>query len=321
MPAATEPRDPGQHGMTMLEVTIMALMMSLLMIVITQSITSLSATRSELRQQAHIGNITTRLARGIEQEVTYAQRTFTNAAEDLAWLQATAIGRSLLQSGHRLPTLTNRGLFEHDPPATAETGDILFLATRGDRVSDLVLDANGEPLAPPVQTFRFVIYAPGQTSTGTDLVRWISDPLANYWDVESITNPTLRSEVWAALYQSGLRFAWDPQKPRATGLFAILAAGSVVQLSEQKQLTGGEDPTLSRTLGQRHMRIAANGSLHSIAVPEFANISGTFPGGFEVKVDGGSAGKLVLFRLAVESTLKHQRQVCGELRRMISTQS
>lgn len=311
----------GQHGASLVEVTLMGLLLSALLVVITQSISSLSSTRSELRQQAGIGSLAARLCRVIEQEVTCAQRTFTSCADDLAWLQAMAIGGGLLQAGHQLPALTDRGLFERDPPATAETGDLLFLATRADRVSDLVIDAAGQALTPPVQTYRFVLYVPGETAHGTDLLRWVSDPLADYWDVESIADPGLRAEAWAALYQHGLRLAWDPQQPRAHGLFAILQGGGTALLGEGRTVAGAEDAALSRALGPRRMRIAGNHGLHGLAVPEFANARGVFPGGFEVKIDGGAAGKLVLFRLVIESTMPHRRQVCGELRRVVGTRS
>ena len=63
----------------------------------------------------------------------------------------------------------------------------------------------------------------------------------------------------------------------------------------------------------------ANGSLHGIKVPEFARAVGRFPNGFEVKIDGTGAGKLVLFRYVVESTVQNKRKVFSEVRRMVCT--
>ena len=307
-----------QAGFTLPEVAIMSFVMSALLVMIAQSIASLSSVRSDHKQHANIGNVADRIARSVERDVEYATRVFTNTPDDLAYLRATVIGQKLLVQGCRLPTLTNLGLFDHDPPATPQTGCVVFLGTRGARIS---ITFNGtvdsERL---VQSLVLVIYAPIVGASGDrDLLRWVSRPMASYWDIAEITDPVQRADAISRLYDSGVRIAWDPDQPRNTGLFELQQGGAMVPLLPTALLPGSEDVQLSRLLLQRNMRVAPNGNLPGIQVPEFADVVGAFPGGVEVKVDGAGKGRLLLFRLVIDSTQKQLRHVFSEVRRLINT--
>ncbi len=314
------PRREAQAGVTLMEVMIMGLITSALMILITQSIASLSSTRGEHRAQANIGRTTDQIARLIEGDITFSSRIFTESAEDRAYLNGLTIGRALAGAGHRLPLLTSRGYFDIDSTSTPETGNVLFLGVRGDR-HRVVLSRTDPNDACLVQSHRWIVYHTETSPKGIlDLRRWVSQQLASYWDIEGITNSLRKEQVVRALHDAGYRFAWDPTQPRGSGLYQLTSAGSMQLASSSKLVDGTDDATASRPFGPRAMKIAGNGTLPGTKVPEFAVPAGAFPGGFEVKVDGQAVSRLVLFRLVVQSVLPHKRAVHGEVRRLISAE-
>jgi hypothetical protein len=68
------------------------------------------------------------------------------------------------------------------------------------------------------------------------------------------------------------------------------------------------------------MRIASNGDATKHPAPLYARPVGTFPGGFELKLDGADQGKLLLLRMVVEADSPQGRSVRTEARRVLATQ-
>lgn len=307
-----------EQGFSMLEVVIMGVLMSVLLVMITQSVASLSSTRAELRQHSNIGNFADRVARSIESDITFASRLFVDTPDDRAYLAGLTIG-PVLGDDVRLPVLMGKGYFEADLAEKRETGNVIAMGLRGQRLSVVVSGSEGDATC-LIQTLTIVVYAPidlGQQ--GSDLVRWVSEPMVAYWDIEHITDQALRRAVLLKLFDRGLRYAWDTGQPRPTGLFQIEGGGTMAPLPLSALVNGSESESISRPFARRLMRLAANGSLHGIKVPEFAKPAGRFPNGFEVKIDGTGTGKLVLFRYVVESTVQNRRKVFSEVRRMVCT--
>jgi hypothetical protein len=271
-----------------------------------------------LRLQCETARIGNEAARNIERHVELATRVFTNTTADVAWLRATAIGQGLLANGARLPVLTATGLFDADPAGVPQTGNIVFVASRETDVG-VTAELPTGPGTLRFACYRLSIHAPVQTGAGLDLMHWLSEPLLPYWDIQGIADPDLREDVVAEFHDQGFRYAWDPNAPRDTGLFQLQQAGSMIALGPTDTLDGAEQDSSSRPFGRHGLRIAANGSIDHVRIPEFATAIGSFPGGFETKVDGTASGCLVLVRLVVECTEPLRRRVHGEVRRVIST--
>lgn len=307
---------PQQRGTTMLEIVIMGMVMSLLLVMITQSIASLSKTRAESRTHAELHSVADRYARQVETDVSAAARLFTDNAVDRDYLLAMSVGSELSGAGSQLPVLTNIGLFDRDPTGTRETGNIVFIGSRRDRIAITVDTASG-PATYYAQTYQFSIYATRSHDDRIDALRWISAPLVAYWDLMEIDADLDRAAAITQLYDSGLRYAWDPKADRANGLFAVLAAGAMAPLSSEDRVSGAYDERGVLITDTRPMRVVPNQGITQLPVPEFATPAGAFPGGFEVKVDGGPTGKLVLFRMVLESTIANERRVFAEVRRIV----
>jgi type II secretory pathway pseudopilin PulG len=306
----------GATGFTLLEVLITATVIGSTLVLIAESISSLSQARTMLRLQTEVAQVGNEVVRGIERDVELATRIFSNTAGDMEWLRALAIGQTVLASGARLPTLTSTGLFDTDPASTPQTGNIAFVATRE---TDVGVELPSGPDTLRFACYRLSVYTLVQTASGLDLLHWVSAPLLPYWDIQAIADPQVREDVVTEFHDLGFRYAWDAVAPRETGLYRLQQAGSMIAMSTSETLPGSEHEVSSRPFARRGMRVAANGSLEHVRIPEFAIANGSFPGGFEIKVDGTASGCLVLVRMVVESNLQLRRRVHGEVRRVIST--
>ena len=301
-------------GMTMTEVMAMALIISTLMIILTESMSTLSGVRLEQKAHFRVGDVGDSVGRRIESDLDYAARVFSDTADDLEYLRSTAIGGQLLAAGRRLPRLTQSGYFRVDPPQVAETGNIVFLVRRGPKVR-LQLDSSTARL---VQGLQFVVYCPVVDAGRIELIRWLSEPLVDYWGIADIEDPTLRAEAIEQLQEGGVHLALDAHAPRGNGLFELVHSG-LQPLAADRLVAGVEDRRNSRPFTLRRTQIAPNDAVPGMAVPAYAQAGSGFSGGFEVKLDGSASGKLVLLRFVVVATEPLQRPVATEIRRCIST--
>lgn len=303
-----------ERGLSAVEVIMMAAVMSVLMIMITESMATLSSVRNEQRAGFRLADVADSVARRIEKDARYAIRVFTDAPADMAWYSSLALDPRMRSLGQRLPRLTDSGFFEPDGTAR-ETGNVLFVASRLPKVEIELASARRYRL----QCLRFVVYAPVLLEDRLELMQWTSETLVDYWDVVDIADPADRAEALARLHEDGVRYAWDTLAPRATGLWELLESGELELVEPEETIAGREDPAHSRPFAERAMQLAANGSLATIDVPAFGNADGMFPGGLEVKVDGAAAGKLLLLRMVTSSTQDRLREVANEVRRCLPT--
>lgn len=300
----------------MLEIVIMGMVMSLLLVMITQSIASLSKTRAESRTHAELHSVADRYARQVETDVSSAARLFTDTAADRDYLTAMAVGNELLAAGNQLPVLTKLGLFDRDPMGTRETGNIVFVGSRRDRIA-ITVETNSGPATYYAQTYQFTIYTTRSHDDRIDALRWVSVPVVAYWDLMEIEPDLDRAAAITQLHDSGLRHAWDPNSDRAGGLFVLLSAGAMSPLAAEDRVGGAYDERGVLITASRPMCVVPNQGITQLPVPEFATPAGAFPGGFEVKIDGGASGKLLLFRMVLESTATNERRVFAEVRRIV----
>lgn len=300
---------PRQSGMTTTEVLIMASIMSVLMIMITESMTTLSSVRHEQQTRFKVADVADRVARQIDKDLQFASRIFCNNVEDNQFLNRLDLATPLKAPNHRLPTLTDRGYFEPDS-TTIETGNVLFLARRGPKLL-VDLQEEGSFL---FDSLQFIVYAPVEDGGSLELIRWASDLMLNYWDIAEIDDLAVRSDVLMQLEESGVMYAWDPLAP-ASGALWDLVGGILAPLDANDMVLGAEDPMNSRPFGERSMQIAENDWSNVIKVPAFTTANGAFPGGFELRADGSTAGKLILLRLVARSTKANVGDVGCEIRR------
>ena len=291
----------------------MAAIMSVLMIMVTESMTTLSSVRSEQRTGFRVSAIADKMARRIEEDIEFASRIFVDTVDDAAHLQAMQLGVSLDAPSYRLPALTEHGYFAPDR-AVPETGNVLMLAKRGPKVSATYLAADYH-----IDSLVFVVYAPVADGSGLELIRWTSEIMVNYWDIMEISDVLARQDILQQLYDNEVFYCWDMMAEQSSAFWEIGSDGTLTPRSVSNPVTGREDPDYSRMLRARRIQIAENGAEIPHDVPAFAVAETNFPHGFEVKVDGSSAGKLVLVRMVMRSRDGRVRTASHEIHRLYTT--
>lgn len=307
-----------ESGLSSIELMAVAVVMSVLMVMVAESMRTLASVRGEQKASFTLGDVADRFARRVTADVDLAARVFTNRPEDVEYLAAVQFDSDIdpLSYGGRLPMLTAHGAFEPDPPGVPETGNLLFLARRGP-----TLQLEGPVLAVEhqhVKTFQWVVVVPAVVDKKADLFRFVSDPLVDYWELATLPQAQ-REDALQQLADAGIRCAWDPSAPRTTGLFLVKDGGSLIAMGAADRVRLYEDPTASRPFSTRRLGLVLDESDDRFKVPQYARKNSGFFGSFEVKIDGGDAGKLLLMRLVVETDTPQGHKVRGETRRVLNT--
>lgn len=314
-------RSASNQGFTLLESVLVLTVISVMSIMVAESLQSLAKTQAFNRGQTRITEVADGVVRAVTWDVTSSTRVFGNDALGRGYFAAMDLGTLAAIPGSRLPLLTNRGWFEKDEPGANETGNVLFVGTALEPLTVDLAEADEEQDLVRVDRLRFVVYLVWQDLLTQDFARWASVPLVRYSDVASVADPVRRTKIWRKVYEQGLRYAWDPDQDRARGLYAVHAGGTATLLLPAHRVECDRSETRRALAGTRQVAIARNGSVPGAVVPAFANLSGgngPFPGGFEVKVDGPASGRMVMIRLVLSSVIEHGMTSFAEVARLVS---
>lgn len=280
--------------MSLVEISLVSVVLVIMSAVIVQSLRSLSMTQSFIAEQTKVASLSERTLAAVESDVTYTMRLFAENDLGRAHLAAMELDGRTPLGGSRMPVPVAKGVFEADPVDAVQTGNLLFMARS---VPHLLIDAGdgGTPDLLRVDAFRFVAWflGPGPV-TGVDLSRWSSVRVARWQDANAIADVDRRARLLRGLHEAGVRFIWDPNLDPADAFQSIEPDGSLAP--RVGKLPGDPLETELDIFGRRHLGIAANGST-AIDVPKYAKAKATFPHGFEVKQDGDGSGGLLLVRL------------------------
>ena len=305
-----------QAGFSSIELICVAAVMSILMVMVAESMRTLAGVRGEQRVGFQVGDVSDRVARKLTSDVEFASRVFSSEAADLQLFATLDLGVDLIANGCRLPKLTSNGAFEPDPPGLQETGNVLFVARRGDK-----LEVGGdEGPSTRVQTYEFCVTAPMTHDGALDLRRFVSEPLLDYAALAEFGNEDERKDALQSLHEDGANFAWDPTAAPGSAFYVVTEGGDLEPMPTGRRIPCAEDDAWSRPFSTRRMRVAANGDANKHPTPLYARPVGAFPGGFELKLDGAQQGKLLLLRMVVEADSPQGRSVRAEIRRLLPTQ-
>jgi hypothetical protein len=246
------------------------------------------------------------------------KRIFQNTTADNAFLGKVSFsGAPAVLAGSQLPKVEQNGtLF----PATTNfvagsVGNCLFFATNDPtQILSNVAGVSGATTTVRIDVYRFNYYylSADNPKSITDnvsysLVEWVSVTYADYNQLLSITDTTLRSNTVKKLAANGISCSWDPTCTSATGAFFTLSSGGAITLSSGHNIQKSRHMVLTRILtgimgrGYKY-GISPNSSGWAnapVTIPNFATASGSFPGGFEVVVVGSSMGRRVLVRMVL----------------------
>ncbi len=307
------------HGFTLVEVAVATALVGALTLLIVQSLADLARTQAFSEGQAKIAEAADRVMRTLARDVTFSVCTFTDGEQADDYLAVMDYPEAEAAVDSRLPRKIQSGYFEADPIDSPETGNLLFLA-RFQQPAVVDVAASPPPKEYRLDLLNFVLYYPKPTPAGDlDLARWASVVVVRHQDAMTIATEAERATALGKLYAQGIRYTWDVNAPAATGLFAIAENGVLTPLPASVKLPGDATQARSSVVGSRQIHLAGNGTKLKVPVPLYAvPLPQGFPGGFELKVDGPGAGKLVLLRLVLRSGAGDSRDNFAEIVRLVS---
>ncbi len=289
-----------ESGFTFIEMILSAVLLLIMTVVISQSLRVLSRSNAFSESQSRLAEFADRMIHTASSDTTFSVWIFCDDLESDAYLDSLEFGDKAPVSWSQLPKATDHNKVVPDLPGVSETGNMLFLG-RNVGALNLALDSGGAGSElVRIDTLRLVVWFLSEGDDGTlDLVRWGSEELARHKDLQSVP-VELQDDLIDKLAARGIRFAWDPGQSFSSGLFQLDVSKGIQPLANDKSIPA--DPTQSRSglLGeQRRVAVAENNSLRTVQVPAYAEATGRFPAGFEVKVDGVPVSRLVMLRIAL----------------------
>ncbi len=258
----------------------------------------------------------------IRRDVGSSTRLFQDDAEGNAYLAGmNLMGVSLIAG--RLPKIVSDGIFEKETATELKTGNILFFVKqeRTDR-----FDRSGAGDFVRTDVYRFILYSlrlvggkdPSKDLNSFDLVRWVSPPLADLSQIESIADPAEQENVCAHLYAGTnpdepafpfqpIRYAWKPGEDFTLAFEKIEVDGKRNPVPSGFQVPMDAKKSTLKLLSSQNLSIAANISGASRGIGAFGIVdpSGNgFPHGFEVQVVGPASARQVLAHLVLVNNVR-----------------
>jgi hypothetical protein len=292
-PAASD-----QRGSTLLETVIVVAVIATLSGVVVESLLGLARTQRVNERRAELLTIAERTMQGILADGGSAFRVYVDDDYGRALLGLLEAGPAARLRDARLPKGTVRGVFEPDPAASFETGNLLLIG-RSLRPRLVPVEAVGSGTGARIDLLQLVLYHLTRVEDRLEIERWASEPIARADDIAALTDPVERQTAIAALHDGGVRLAWRTGAAPELGFFLLTAEGGSARPAPEFRVPRSAEESRTRLLGRHAVGVAPNGSPPQVGVPAFAQVYGDYPHGFEVKVDGGGGGRLLLVRLAL----------------------
>ncbi|MBL9076815.1 MAG: prepilin-type N-terminal cleavage/methylation domain-containing protein [Planctomycetes bacterium] len=321
-----------EAGFSMIELIIAAALLALMAV----TVASLSVSGADAQEYAGRLNRVTELTQDMVDrmrlELVSSVRQFGNDTEgnaNLAVFDLTGMPARL--PGSRLATISPGDSLRTDTAGSEITGNSLFF-TKLAWTERFVGTSGNEYL---IDVYRWVYYyltpvdggPQAGRPTGLDLVRVVSEPLADAGAIDRITDATDLEEVLIHLQTAtadadgivhdACDVVWQRGgDPAVTGTLRQIdgSAGTL----EDDPFGGRPDPWrvlradegVPGQLEYRHHSVATNFSQASFGVGRYGIVSTSgsgFPHGFEVQVVGPSSARQVLLHLVVSSTNRRGR--------------
>jgi prepilin-type N-terminal cleavage/methylation domain-containing protein len=317
-------------GFTFIETVIVLAIVSMLALVLGQTVGSTQKTEEYLKGVRRATERAQRLAFELRSVVGASHRLFSRDADGLGYLKAIDLGPLTVRGNARLPVTDGSGELAPDAPGDSETGNMLLFARESDP-APCVADVTTKKIR-AIDTYRFVFIFPALTSRrllgdahiASDLVIWRSEAFPNATQITAISDPKERASVVSDLVSRfGYDMAWDPAQPVDTAFFALGAAGAIAStptagLKIQEDLAVSERGRLVHGDVELSDTDASNPASRSLLT---ADDPATWkPDGFEVKVADRSGHRKVWIHLCVETPGGPRRVAYYPLTMVVSAQ-
>ncbi len=321
-------RSSPEAGFTMLEMTIAAMMLLALSFLVTSLILSGTSSSKYADRLGRVTEISQEVMDDMQRELRSATRLFQDDAIGNSYLNSLQILSGIPPlSSSKLPTIVATDTFKKDVVGAEKTGSQLLFSRHA--WSDSFLCTSGNTWR--VDVYRMVHYSmtpeeggpQAGSPTGLNLTKWVSEPLVDGNQIDSISDATDRAEVLVHLWTQSAdvdgqvhpkaEVVWMPgEDPAVVGTLRQIVSGGAMVTTQQAPRTGSwallEDPGQSfpGMLFYRHHSLATNFSQSNQGVSRFAImdtvVAGGFPHGMEIQVVGEASSRRVLLHLTLVST-------------------
>lgn len=337
----------GAAGFSLLEVLISAGILATMVYAIGSLTVSGTDAQEFARRLNRVTEITQDLVDDIRLELVSSVRLFGDNAEGNGNLGVFDFdGAPPLLPGTRLPTIDANGTIQRDSSGDEITGNALFFTKLA--WSDRYRCASGAEYL--IDVYRWVAWyltvegdgPQAGSAVGLNLVRMVSEPLADAGAVDRITDPDDQAEVLLHLLNGTadvngivhepLEVVWNRgAMPNVVGTFRQIDPASGVLRDNPIVLTGRSDPwevergtdEVTGLLTYRHHSIGTNFARPTFGVARFGRVeapgAGTagFPHGFETQVVGPSSARQALVHMVVVSTNRRGQVAWSDLQAVV----
>lgn len=330
-----------QQGFSLLEAIIAGSLLSLLVFAVSTLAMSGNDAQEYARRLARVTEVNQDLMDRIRLEMVSCVRVFGNDAEGNANLaRLDLVGSPAPLPGQRLPTVAATEQPRRDTAGAEITGNSLFVTKLA--WSDRFVCSSGADYI--VDVFRWAYYyqspegggpVPG-SPIGLNIVRALSEPLADAVAIDRISDPADRAEVLLHL-RAGSPDALGREHARLQMVWrrgALPSAAGALRQINSGDGTLSDVPIEGRVapfvilldspaqglLAYRHHSLASNYALPAAGVGRFAirNDAGSgFPHGMEVQVVGPSSARQALLHLVICSTVRRGQLAWSDLQAAI----
>lgn len=318
-------------GFSLLEVMVTASLIVVLGYFISTLMISGAAAQKYAQRNTHVTEIGQELADEMRREVTTSVRLFHSDAIGTAYLGLLDFSGARLPIQHKLPTLSSTGIFEQETLLAPRTGNALLFARHAWSAPYTALSGQ----VYQIDVHRIVCYylseagtGPQQgTPTGLDLVKWVSEPLADGEAIDRIELAADKENIVGRLVMGApddngavhpeIEVAWlRGEDPGLSGTLRHMLSSGVIAASPQPPRAAPwnlqRDAAWSNggMLTYRHCSLVTNFAPSSWGVAKFsvASSSGSgFPHGFELQLIGPSSARQLLCRILVTSNNSGQK--------------
>lgn len=311
-----------QSGLTVVEL----LIVSVILLVLAGAIGTMAVRGQDaqdyVERQGAVTTTTQDLIERIRQDIGSSTRLWGNDVEGDAFLNGIDRERFAGLEGERLPLISSTDTFKKDVIAKEKTGNVLLFAVH-DRTDTFDLNEG----AGEVENVRVAIYRihayylharqgadPAQSIDGLDLVRWVSEPLADRMQIEAIAEPAKKERLLVHLYGGTnpdnplfpyppVRLLWQPGEEFGQAFRIIRESGQIDNV-EHDFVVPADQRRTKQLLTHLGMSVASNLAGDVRGIGKFGivqDVGAGFPHGFEVQIVGPAAARQVLAHLTVVS--------------------
>jgi hypothetical protein len=318
-----------QAGFSIVELAVAAVMLLVVVYVVTTLSISGSQAQQLAHRQARITEVVQTLSDDMRRELTASVRLFHDDSTGNGYVSLLDLNGAPAGITSRLPTLHENGIFERESAGVKRSGNALLFA-RHAWTTTITPTPGPSAKTYRIDVYRLVYYYPAPeeggpqagSPLGLNLVKWVSEPLADGDQIDKIEDPADQAAVAQHLrlqtpddngvVHPAAEVVWlRTALPTATGTLRHIQPSGALSVTPQLPRSTTwrieRDPKreASKLLHFHHHSLATNFAPPEWGIARFSALvhSGSgFPHGFEVQLIGPSSARQILLHLVAVTT-------------------